>query len=165
MLYFHISFPIPPTFPIFVPMKLHLYKIDLSTPISLPVAIEAIQAGFPSPATDYMEGIIDLNKELVKHPYATFLARVAGNSMQDEGIEEGDILVVDKSLEPMDDDLAVCYVDGEFTLKRIRIEKDAIFLVPSNPDYPEIKVTAENDFLIWGIVDYTIKKNRRRRRR
>lgn len=83
--------------------------------------------------------------------------------MRDEGIEEGDILVIDKSLELMDDDLAVCFIDGEFTIKRVRLEPEAIWLVPSNPDYPLIKVTKENDFMIWGIVTFTIKKNRRKR--
>ena len=77
--------------------------------------------------------------------------------------EDDDILVIDKSLELIEGDLAVCYVDGEFTVKRVSIEGDTVWLVPSNPDYPRIKVTADNDFMVWGIVTYTIKKNRRRR--
>lgn len=84
--------------------------------------------------------------------------------MKDEGIEEGDILVIDKSLELMNDDLAVCFVDGEFTLKRVRVEAETVWLVPSNKAYPEIPITTDNDFIIWGIVTYTIKKNRRRRK-
>ena len=104
-----------------------------------------------------------MNKELIRHPASTFYGRVVGDSMRDEGIEEGDILVIDKSLELVDDDLAVCFIDGEFTVKRVRLEPEAIWLVPSNPDYPLIKVTKENDFMIWGIVTYTIKKNRRKR--
>ena len=83
--------------------------------------------------------------------------------MRDEGIEDGDILVVDKSLELIDDDLAICYIDGDYTLKRVRLEKDAAWLVPSNPNYPLIKVTPANEFVVWGIVTYTIKKNRRKR--
>lgn len=83
--------------------------------------------------------------------------------MRDEGIEDGDILVVDRSLELLDDDLAICYVDGEYTLKRVRLEKDAAWLVPSNSNYPLIKVTPENEFVVWGIVTHTIKKNRRKR--
>ena len=117
--------------------------------LSLPYADEGIRAGFPSPAQDYMEQAIDLNKELIKHPSSTFYGRVVGDSMKDEGIGEGDILVIDKSLELIEGDLAVCYVDGEFTVKRV--------------SYPRIKVTADNDFMVWGIVTYTIKKNRRRR--
>ncbi|MBR5744426.1 MAG: peptidase S24, partial [Muribaculaceae bacterium] len=80
-----------------------------------------------------------------------------------EGIEEGDILVIDKSLEPTNGDLAVCQVDGEFTLKRLNIQKDRILLMPSSPNYQPIVVTEENQFMIWGIVTYTIKRNRRPR--
>ena len=140
-----------------------IHTIDLSTSLPLQYADEGIRAGFPSPAQDYMEQAIDLNKEIVKHPASTFYGRVVGDSMKEEGIEEGDILVIDKSLELLDDDLAVCYIDGEFTVKRVRLEKDAAWLIPSNPDYPLIKVTKDNDFIVWGIVTYTIKKNRRKR--
>ena len=141
--------------------NLEIFSIDSNQP--LPFADEGIRAGFPSPAQDYMELAIDLNKELIKHPASTFYGRVVGDSMRDEGIEEGDILVIDKSLELMDDDLAVCFIDGEFTVKRVRLEPDAAWLIPSNIDYPPIKVTKDNEFIVWGIVTYTIKKNRRKR--
>lgn len=144
-------------------MQLEIHKIDVSTTLPLQYADEGIRAGFPSPAQDYLEQAIDLNKELIRHPASTFYGRVAGDSMRDEGIEEGDILVIDKSLELMDDDLAVCFIDGEFTVKRVRLEPDSAWLVPSNPNYPLIKVTPDNDFIVWGIVTYTIKKNRRKR--
>ncbi len=143
--------------------NLEIHNIDTSTNLPLQYADEGIRAGFPSPAQDYMEQAIDLNKELIKHPASTFYGRVVGDSMRDEGIEEGDILVIDKSLELMDEDLAVCFIDGEFTVKRVKLETDAVWLVPSNPDYPLIKVTKENEFIVWGIVTYTIKKNRRKR--
>lgn len=143
---------------------LELYSSDTSITLPLPYAEDGIRAGFPSPAQDYMELSIDLNKELVPHPSSTFYGRVKGDSMKDEGIEEGDILVIDKSLELMNDDLAVCFVDGEFTLKRVRVEAETVWLVPSNKAYPEIPITTDNDFIIWGIVTYTIKKNRRRRK-
>ena len=143
--------------------QIEIHKIDISSSLPLQFADEGIKAGFPSPAQDYMEQAIDLKKELIRHPTSTFYGRVTGDSMRDEGIEEGDILVIDKSLELMDDDLAVCFIDGEFTVKRVRLEPEAIWLVPSNPDYPLIKVTKENDFMIWGIVTFTIKKNRRKR--
>ncbi|MBR6458154.1 MAG: translesion error-prone DNA polymerase V autoproteolytic subunit [Bacteroidales bacterium] len=81
------------------------------------MALEGIHAGFPSPAQDYMSGVIDLNKELVKHPEATFYGRVVGDSMVDAGINEGDVLVIDKSIEPSEGDMCVCFVDGEFALK------------------------------------------------
>lgn len=142
---------------------LSIHNIDISSSLPLQFADEGIKAGFPSPAQDYLEQAIDLNKELICHPASTFYGRVVGNSMRDEGIEDGDILVIDKSLELIDDDLAVCFIDGEFTVKRVRLEADAAWLVPSNSDFPLIKVTKDNDFMVWGIVTYTIKKNRRRR--
>ncbi len=123
-----------------------------------------IRAGFPSPAQDEIATTIDLNQELIKHPAATFYGRVEGDSMIDEGIEEGDVLIIDRSLEPINDDLAVCCIDGEFTLKRIRIDHSNIWLIPSNESYPPILISNENEFIIWGIVTYTIRKNRRRRR-
>ncbi len=143
--------------------KIKIYSIDSSTSLPLPYADEGIKAGFPSPAQDYMELSIDLNQELIKHPASTFYGRVSGLSMVDEGIEDGDVLIIDKSLEVQNGDLAVCFIDGEFTLKRVEIETEAIWLVPSNQKFKKIKVTAENDFVVWGVVTYTIKNNRRRR--
>ena len=125
-----------------------------------------IHAGFPSPATDYMTQAIDLNKELVKHPAATFYGRVVGDSMIDAGVEEGDILVIDKSLEPQDGDMAVCFIDGEFTLKHLRFCEGSgtgvrkLILVPANDRYPSIEVDEGTDFKMWGIVTYVIKKIR-----
>ena len=125
----------------------------------LPVmAQDGIHAGFPSPATDYMTQAIDLNKELVRHPAATFYGRVVGDSMIDAGVEEGDILVIDKSLEAREGDMAVCFVDGEFTLKHVEIHPDHIMLVPANKAFKPIKVTQDNEFIIWGVVRYVIKK-------
>lgn len=145
---------------------LDIYKIDTSTRQLLPYANEGIQAGFPSPAQDYMELSFDLNKELIKNPASTFMGRVKGISMQDEDINPGDLLVIDKSQEPENGDLCVCFLDGEFTLKRVKIDKreNIVWLVPSNPDFPKIKVTEDNQFIIWGIVLYTIRDNRRKRK-
>lgn len=144
-------------------MKVEVHKIDVSSTLPLQFADEGIRAGFPSPAQDYMEQAIDLNKEIVKHPASTFYGRVVGNSMSGEGIDDGDILVIDKSLELIDGDLAVCFINGEFTVKRVKLEKDFAWLVPSNPDYQPIKVTKDDEFTIWGIVTYTVKKNRIKR--
>lgn len=144
-------------------MKIDIFLPDLSTHIALPYADGGIQAGFSSPAQDYISESIDLNREIVRHPSATFYGRVSGESMIDEGICEGDILVIDRSLEPTDGDLAVCCLDGEFTLKRIRLESGRIWLVPSNEMYDPILVTPERQFEVWGVVTHTIKNNRRPR--
>lgn len=117
-----------------------------------------IKAGFPSPAEEYTELKLDLNKELIKNPSSTFFAKVSGESLIEDGIDNGDLLVIDKSITPFEGALAVCYLDGEFTLKRVRIEKEAIFLIPANPAFKKIKVTKDNDFTIWGVVRYVIKK-------
>lgn len=131
-----------------------------------PMAESGIHAGFPSPAQDYMNPCIDLNKELVRHPAATFYGRVVGDSMIDAGVEEGDILVIDRSLEASEGKMAVCFLDGEFTLKYISLknpetgEKDGIWLVPANPKYRPMKVRDMSGFTVWGVVTYIIKKIR-----
>lgn len=124
------------------------------------MAQEGIHAGFPSPATDYMTQAIDLNKELVRHPAATFYGRVVGDSMIDAGVDEGDILVIDKALEAQDGDMAVCFIDGEFTLKHLKMKEGRIALVPANDKYPVIEVDEGTDFKMWGVVTYVIKKVR-----
>lgn len=119
-----------------------------------------VKAGFPVPSGDEISQSLDLNKVLVQHPAATFYARVVGNSMIDAGVEEGDLLVIDRSLTPQNGSMAVCFIDGEFTLKFINLdekEHGVIWLHPANDAYPPIKVTPDNDFVVWGIVSYTIK--------
>jgi DNA polymerase V len=142
--------------------------------------VDGIHVGFPSPAQDYMNPCIDLNMELVIHPSATFYGRVVGNSMLDAGVEEGDILVIDKAIEPKEGDMAVCFVDGEFTLKFISfrspedvkpvkskgkvlssyniLEHKNLWLLPANKAYKPIEITESNDFTVWGVVTYVIKK-------
>lgn len=145
-------------------VTIDIYTPDLTSHLALPFADQGIQAGFPSPAQDYISETIDLNHELIRHPAATFYGRVSGDSMTGDGIEQGDILVIDRSLEPADGDLAVCCVDGEFTLKRIRLCKDQVWLIPSNESFDPILVTADQQFEVWGVVTYTIKQHQRRRR-
>lgn len=144
---------------------LDLYNPDLSSEVPLPYADAGIQAGFPSPAQDCITEYIDLNRELVRHPASTFYGKVAGDSMIEEGIEPGDLLVIDRSLEPADGDLTVCCLDGEFTLKRIRLERNRVWLIPSNEQFDPILVTPEHRFEVWGVVTHTIKNNRRPRAR
>lgn len=117
-----------------------------------------ISAGFPSPAEDFKEERLSLDKELVKNKEATFFARVSGQSMIGAGLDDNDLLVIDRSLEPANNKIAVCFLDGEFTVKRLKVDKDEVWLQPENPDYPIIKITKENDFIIWGIVTNVIKK-------
>lgn len=137
--------------------SIELYIPDVSSEVNLPFFDVGISAGFPSPADDFIELSIDLNKEFIKHKYTTYFARVKGHSMKNAGINDGDLLIIDKSLEPQNNKIAVCQIDGEFTVKRIRIEKDIIWLIAENEDYQPIKVTPENNFVIWGIVIHSIK--------
>lgn len=137
----------------------------MSTKKGLPgisVELPEIKAGFPSPAQDYVESGIDLNRELVKNPSSTFFGRARGTSMEGAGIYDGDLLIIDKSLEPYEGAVAVCYIDGEFTLKRIHFEREgssvvAVWLQPENDSFHPIKVTEDNQFIIWGIVTHSIR--------
>lgn len=138
--------------------KLEILSADTTSSVELPMSDSGVSAGFPSPADDHIDLSLDLNRELIKNPPATFFARVSGVSMIEEGIDDGDLLVIDKSVEPYQGCLAVAYVDGEFTLKRVRYEKDCLWLVPANKDYKPLKITADNDFMVWGVVRYVIKK-------
>lgn len=138
--------------------KLSFFKPDFESELRIPFIPDGVSAGFPSPAADFMENNIDLNKELSENPLATFYIKVKGNSMIDAGIEDKDVLIVDRSIEPQDNKIAICYIDGEFTVKRIKLEKDCLYLMPENSNYTPIKVTEENQLIIWGIVTYVIKK-------
>ena len=117
-----------------------------------------IAAGFPSPADDFKQNRISLDSELVKNKEATFFARVSGQSMIGAGLEDNDLLVIDRSLEPSNNKIAVCFIDGEFTVKRLIIKKGQLWLQPENSNYDPIMVTDENEFIIWGIVTNVIKK-------
>lgn len=145
------------------PIKVHgcrvidIYSAETDSDLSLPFIEQGISAGFPSPALDFVEIPLDLNKHLIKHPSATFYGRVKGHSLKNAGIDDGDLLVIDRSLEPTDGKIAVCVIDGEFTAKRIKIQRNEVWLMPENENYPPIKVTPENDFIVWGIVTHVIK--------
>ena len=138
--------------------NLEFFRLSPTSDSYIPYFETGLKAGFPSPAEDYTELKMDLNKELVKNPDATFLARVKGKSMQDAGLNEGDILIIDRSLEPANNKKAVCFLDGGVTVKKIRIERRVCWLIPENEEFEKIRVTEENDFIIWGIVTYIIKK-------
>ncbi|CAL2062706.1 translesion error-prone DNA polymerase V autoproteolytic subunit [Tenacibaculum sp. 190524A05c] len=117
-----------------------------------------ISAGFPSPADDFNESKISLDEELIRNKDETFFARVSGQSMIGAGLDDNDLLVIDRSIPPTNNKIAVCFLDGEFTVKRLRVDGPEVWLQPENPDYPIIKITPENNFLIWGIVTNVIKR-------
>ncbi|WP_294347062.1 translesion error-prone DNA polymerase V autoproteolytic subunit [Prosthecochloris sp.] len=140
--------------------SIDFYSADVEQELELPLASSEISAGFPSPADDHLELKLDLNKALIRHPSATFYGRVKGKSMVEAGIDEGDILVIDKSLDPKEGDIAVCFLDGEFTVKRIGRHDAGLCLIPANEKFKPIIVTGDSDFLVWGIVTYVIHKTR-----
>ncbi len=138
--------------------SLDIFQPSTDTSLELPMAGAGVSAGFPSPAEDHRGLKLDLNKLLIDNPSATFFARVSGVSMVGDGVDDGDLLVIDRSITPYNGCLAVCFIDGEFTLKRYENHGDYALLVPANDNYAPIKVTPDEDFQIWGIVRYLIKK-------
>ncbi|TDE10803.1 LexA family protein [Dyadobacter psychrotolerans] len=136
--------------------KFRFFSASVTTALEL-VVIPGLAAGFPSPAADFIDLTIDLNKELIKNPSSTFLARIEGDSMSDINICNGDIVVIDKSLDATEGKIIVAFLNGAFTVKRIQFEKKGCWLVAENPKYPAIRVTEESDFQIWGVVVHVIK--------
>lgn len=136
---------------------IEFFSAETTSNLNLPFVESGISAGFPSPADDFLDISIDLNKELIQNPSATFYGRVKGDSMIDAGLSDGDLLIIDKSLEPDNGKIAVCFIDGEFTVKRIKIDGEIVWLIAENKNYKPIRITSENDFIIWGIVTTVIK--------
>jgi DNA polymerase V len=136
---------------------IEIFSADTQSILALPMVSSSISAGFPSPAMDFIDLSIDLNRHLIKHPSSTYYGKVKGDSMKDAGINEGDLLVIDKSAKVKDNDIAVCFLDGDFILKTIKIEPNGCWLLPANDKYQPIYITEQNDFLIWGIVKHVIK--------
>ena len=119
---------------------------------SYPLFMDTVPAGFPSPADDYIDGKLDLNSHLIKHPAATYFVRAAGDSMLDAGIHDGDILVVDRAVEPRNDSVVIATVDGELTVKRLRKSGAMVMLVPGNSSYEPLSIDGDTRFEIWGVV-------------
>ena len=137
-----------------------LFKGEFKTKLDLLIAPQ-LKAGFPSPAADYLQESLDFNRDLIKHPEATFYGRVDGDSMIDAGICDGDIAVIDRSVEPMNGDVVVGYINGEFTIKFLDLthKKDGyIELRPANKNYQPIRINEFDEFEVWGVVVWTIKK-------
>ncbi len=118
---------------------------------------QKISAGFPSPADDFKEVRISLDKELVRNEESTFYARVNGNSMENAGLSDGDLIIIDRSIETQYNKIAVCFLDGEFTVKRIVKSGGKLYLKPENNEYKKIELNEENELIVWGIVTYVIK--------
>lgn len=138
---------------------LELYPVEAESSLRVMLFEDKVHAGFPSPVEDFsLKHAIDLNHELIRHPATTFLARVAGDSMINEGIDEGDLLIVDRSLEPDETHLTVCCIDGEFAVKRLQISHGELYLMSGNPQYKPIRVTQDKNFIVWGVVTWVIKK-------
>ncbi len=135
-----------------------IYRPGAGLSLPLPFFVSAVPAGFPSPAEDYIDTSLDLNDYLIRHPASTYFVRVAGDSMVGASINPGDILVVDRSLTAGDGTIVIASVCGELTVKRLRRRDGALVLVPENSLYPELELTDESDFSIWGVVIYVIHR-------
>ncbi|WP_353148471.1 translesion error-prone DNA polymerase V autoproteolytic subunit [Flavobacterium sp.] len=138
--------------------KLLFFIPNTESNIEMPYISSGIKAGFPSPAADFDGTRVSIDQIVVKNALATFYAKANGNSMTGAGIDDGDILVIDKSIEPQDGKIAVCFIDGEFTVKRIKVQENSLLLLPENKLFEPIEITEENNFIIWGIVTFVVKK-------
>ena len=125
-------------------------------PCPLPLFQSRIPAGFPSPADDELEGTIDLNEQLIRHPAATFFLRVKGDSMIGAGIHDGDLVIVDRALDAKSGSIVVAAVNGELTLKRLRIAGGRVWLVPEHSDYAALEIRGEMDLVVWGVVAHVV---------
>lgn len=143
--------------------EIEIFSGDFSSSLKLPFADDGIFAGFPSPAQDYIDKSLDFNRELIEHPAATFYAKVIGQSMIDAGIDDGDIVIIDRALDPKDGDIVVAYINGEFTMKYIDFSekgKGRIWLRPGNSKYPPFKISEGDTLMVWGVVRSVIKRFR-----
>lgn len=140
--------------------KIQIFKTSFEKELSLEFA-PTIKAGFPSPADDYAHDTLDFNRDLIQHPEATFYGRVSGDSMEGAGIHDGDIAVIDRAVEPSDGDIIVAFVNDEFTMKYLDLSHKAegyIELRPANEKYRPIRIDEGDEFEVWGVVVWTIKR-------
>lgn len=133
-----------------------VYTVDQSTEYKLPLAEVSVQAGFPSPAEDYLEDRIDLNEHLIDNPAATFFVRVRGQSMVEAGIHDGDLLIVDRAKEPTDGAVIIAVLDGELNVKRLKKENGSVYLMAENEGYEDFEVSEHQAFEVWGVVTNVI---------
>lgn len=135
---------------------LNIKASENSLELKRPLYLVPVAAGFPSPAEDYIEGTLDLNRHLIKHPAATFFVKVTGDSMINAGIHPHDTLIVDRAIDAVDKKVVIAVLNGELTVKRLRIKNNEFYLVPENKNYPVIKIEKDTDFQIWGVVTNVI---------
>jgi len=147
-----------PTYPNAEPQGLNLIPSDAFDFHKIPFFGCRVPAGFPSPAEDYQENALSLNDLVVDHPASTFFVRVDGDSMVEAGIHHGDVVVIDRALEPGADSVVVAAVDGQFTIKRISKTNGGLLLLPANKEHVPIQITEDMDFCVWGVVTYVIHK-------
>jgi len=133
-----------------------IHRVAMECSREIPLFLQMISAGFPSPADDYIDKCLDLNEYLIKHPSATFFVRVEGDSMINAGIHHGDILIVDRSLEAAHKSIIVAVINGELTVKRMHTINDTLYLLPENDNFETITVREEMDFQVWGVVTHVI---------
>ena len=139
--------------------NLDLFQFINKRQILTPMFLDSVSAGFPSPATDYMENKLDLNEYLIKHPAATFIVKAKGPSMTDAGILSGDLLIVDRSITPKSNDIVIASIFGDLTVKKLQKKEKSLFLLSANSDYPSIEVKEEMECFIWGVVTYIIHES------
>lgn len=140
-----------------LPMKIaSIYSAESLKKTPLPLFTTNVSAGFPSPAEDHIEQKLDLNEHLIAHPAATFFVKVEGESMIDAGIRSGDLLIVDRALPAQDGKVVVAVLEGEFTVKRLKVSGKHVTLYPENPKYPPVPIGPETNFQVWGVVTYVI---------
>ena len=131
-----------------------IHSQQITDSLDNPLFISSIQAGFPSPADDFIDTKLDLNEHLIKHPAATFFVRASGDSMKEAGIVDRDILIVDRSLAPQNKAIVIAVISGELTVRRLKLQGKRIFL--SSDNNTQIEVTEDEDFRIWGVVTSVI---------
>ena len=139
--------------------SLDLFQSIKKKQILTPIFLDSVSAGFPSPATDYIENKLDLNEYLIKHPAATFIVKAKGPSMTDAGILSGDLLIVDRSIDPKSNDIVIASIFGDLTVKKLQKKEKSLFLLSANSDYPSIEVKEEMECFIWGVVTYIIHES------
>jgi DNA polymerase V len=140
------------------PKETGIAVFEAKQKLERPIYLASVAAGFPSPAGDYIDKKLDLNELLIKHPAATFFVRAKGDSMAGAGIRSGDILIVDRALEPGDGRIVIAAVEGDLTVKRIRKKDGKLFLEPENDQFQPIEITADRSLLVWGVVTHVIHK-------